>query len=262
MRFGLPENVILKSAVPAHGLVCSNPARAQRVAEHLLGESRQLCDQWGFSVSSGYTVDNLECFVAAVPMGAGGSGFAFHELFAAGAHYVIRYGSSDRQITMEQLRDVLLIDAADNLYGLMRDAGYREDQCGGLLPASAELLEAVCSAAGTHGLTLKRRICHHLEDYHAANYPECGNRQAIVASMPWLADQDDSSWNSDMESAALFFRAQQWGRHAASVLQPLLKTRGATTPYDGDHAEISRQMEGTISAMLGTALRLCELNLG
>ena len=85
MRFGLPENVILKSAVPAHGLVCSNPARAQRVSEHLLRESRQLCNEWGFSVSSGYTVDNLACFVAAVPMGAGGSGFAFHELFAAGA---------------------------------------------------------------------------------------------------------------------------------------------------------------------------------
>jgi uridine phosphorylase len=257
MAFGLAENVILKQAVPAHGIVCSNPARAARVAERLLSEPRWLCDAWGFSVTTGHSAEGRACFVAAVPMGAGGSGFAFHELFAAGARFIIRYGSSDRQVSLDQLREVLLIDQADNLYGLMREAGEPEAACGGLLPASSHLVAAVAEEAAARGVPLQRRICHHLEDYHAANFPDCS--EGAHTRRPWLAATDDSSWCSDMESAALFFRARQFGAHAVSVPQPLLKQRGGTTPYSGVHAAISLEMEGVISALVGAALFRCRV---
>ncbi|NES74714.1 MULTISPECIES: hypothetical protein [unclassified Okeania] len=55
-------------------------------------------------------------FVASVPMGAGGSGFAFLEMYAAEANYIVRYGSNDRYVTPDNLRDINIIDEANNLY--------------------------------------------------------------------------------------------------------------------------------------------------
>lgn len=254
MRYTLAENVIIKQTVPERGIVCSNPARAARVSERLLSERTTLCEDWGVRVECGCCADGTALFVAAVPMGAGGSGFAFLELFAAGARAILRYGSSDRRIEAAQLRDILLIDRADNLVGLMRDAGLPAETWGTEILASPALVAAIESAADERSLRVHRRLCHHLEDYHAANFPECADRAAVLARMPWLLD-DDPGWNSDMESAALFFRARQCDGHAASVLQPLLKQRGQTSPYSGDHAAISLAMEAVIIDLVGAALQ-------
>lgn len=50
-------------------------------------------------------------------MGAGGSGFAFLELFAAGAQRVIRYGSNDRPSPLSH--EALLVSYADGLHALL-----------------------------------------------------------------------------------------------------------------------------------------------
>ena len=87
-QFTLQENVLIKHPLPQAGIVCSNPQRSQRLLARL--KSVQLhTDSWGVTVHTGH-YGSHPLFVAGVPMGAGGSGFAFLEMYAAEARYIVR----------------------------------------------------------------------------------------------------------------------------------------------------------------------------
>jgi hypothetical protein len=58
---------------------------------------------------------------------------------------------------------------------------------------------------------------------------------------------------ADMETAALFWRASQFGGHAATVLQNLVKKPG-TSPYEGEHGNVSLAMEKTFYQVIFKAL--------
>ena len=87
-------NVIIKKPLPARGVVSSNPKRV----EHLLQNAKEnqlLTDiethtnvGWGVTIYTAVYKNDVEIFIAGVPMGSAGSGFAFFEMFAAGAQAV------------------------------------------------------------------------------------------------------------------------------------------------------------------------------
>lgn len=244
VSFTRQENVIVKSSLPSAGVACSNPQRCGRLVANFLENARTHTDSWGIKIQTGI-YRGQEVFVAAVPMGAGGSGFAFLELFAAEAEYIVRYGSNDRDCSLENLREIYIVDEADNLYGLLRDSGLPEETWGQPLRASSVLITALQQQAGRLNYPVKLALCHHLEDYHAFNFPECAGEagERVRAHHQALAQRSAKPSLWDMETAALFWRAQQFDRHSATVLQSLIKHRGEQTPYEAHYGQIALGME-------------------
>ena len=95
-------------------------------------------------------------------------------------------------------------------------------------------------------------ICHHVEDYHAYNYPELvgestENVKSLINTLE-SSTQKNSAW--DMETAALFWRATQFQKHAVTVLQSLIKHRGKRTPYEGEYGRIAKEMEQVFGQLI------------
>jgi hypothetical protein len=86
-------NVLIQKTLPARGVVSSNPKRVERLLtraseEGLLTNVQEHTNVgWGVTIYTA-TFGDVPIFVAGVPMGAAGSGFAFFEMFAAGAQAV------------------------------------------------------------------------------------------------------------------------------------------------------------------------------
>lgn len=86
-------NVLIKKTLPARGVASSNPKRVERllhcaVEDGLFTNVKEHTNVgWGVTIHT-VTYKNVDMFVAGVPMGAAGSGFAFFEMFAAGAQVV------------------------------------------------------------------------------------------------------------------------------------------------------------------------------
>jgi hypothetical protein len=87
-------NVIIKQPLPARGVVSSNPKRVERLLQNAK-ENQLLTDikthtnvGWGVTIYTAVYKNDVEIFIAGVPMGSAGSGFAFFEMFAAGAQAV------------------------------------------------------------------------------------------------------------------------------------------------------------------------------
>ena len=242
--FTLQENVLIKETLPRAGVVSSNPQRSKRMVETCLKDAELHTNSWGVVIYVGRYLGQ-KMFISSVPMGGGGSGFAFLEMYAAGAEYIVRYGSNDRFITQDNLKDIIIVDEADNLYGLMRDSGAPESEWGRSLYASSMLTETLINKASTLGYPVKRMICHHVEDYHAYNYPELTseNYEEIQKIIQRVENRSKKSSAWDMETAALFWRSKQFCKHAITVLQSLIKKKGLTRPYEGRHGEIAIHME-------------------
>ena len=251
MPFTLAENVLVKCPLPDRGIVCSNPQRATRLVNRVFAQPKVHTDAWGLVIYTG-ALEQTELFIASVPMGAGGSGFAFLELYAAGAKYLVRYGSNDRYVNEKNLKDIILVHKADNLVGLMRDAGLPETQWGTSLIASPLLLNHFRQTAAALDLNLTTRRCHHIEDYHAYNYPELTSYQARIEQRIKTLETEPCAW--DMETAALYYRAQQFNQHGLTLLQSLIKHRGTPTAYEGTSGAVSLTMEQTFQQLILTAL--------
>ena len=251
MKFTVQENVIIKKPLPVAGIVCSNPQRTQRLLDHYFPDAQLHTNSWGIVIYTG-SYQGHSLFVANVPMGAGGSGFAFLEMYAAKAHYIVRYGSNDRYVTPDNLKDINIIDEANNLYGLMRDSGLSQKQWGQSLFASPLLIDSLRHHAESLHYPVELMICHHIEDYHAYNYPELIGQGAnnVTSLIDTLESntQKKSAW--DMETAALFWRATQFQQHAASVLQSLIKHRGETTAYEGEYGRRAKEMEQVFGQLI------------
>jgi purine-nucleoside phosphorylase len=243
-------NVIIKKRLPARGIVSSNPKRLERLLQqsgHLLSDLKEHTNAgWGILI---YTAryENVDMFLAAVPMGSAGSGFAFFEMFAAGAQAIIRYGSNDRSVQFEDLRDIVVVDEADNLTGFGKPDGP--------IPASSQLVSLLTECGQEKDCKTQTMVCHNVEDYHAYNFSELfvEEESAIQENIHQLEADSDRKHCADMETAALFWRASQFGGHASTVLQNLLKKPG-TSPYEGEHGKISLAMEHTFYQVIFNAL--------
>jgi hypothetical protein len=86
------ENLFVRIKVPKKGIVCSNQDRAYRISK-ILKNLKVHKSNWGPTVYIGY-YKKQKVFVASAPVGSG-SGLVFTELYAAGAEFIIRYGSDD-----------------------------------------------------------------------------------------------------------------------------------------------------------------------
>ena len=262
-------NVLIKEPLPARGIVSSNPKRVERLLERaqrdgLLTSVQQHTDAgWGVVI---YTASYLHIplFVASVPMGSAGAGVAFFEMYAAGALAIVRCGSNDRGTTTEMLHDVVIVDMVDNIIGMAADACLDHHSDGTTtIPASTTLVSALEACSKKSACPVKRMSCHNVEDYHAFNFPHffynAGGISARIASLE-AKHKDGTLHCWDMETGALFLRAQQFGAHAATVLQCLIKMPGYS-PYEGEHGIISLAMESTFYGIVLDSLATLQLEL-
>lgn len=262
--FSLDSNVIIKNELPPFGIVCSNPQRAHRLAnQHLTDPQHEHLhplvhsNAWGIEIYTDVHPSGLDYFIATLPMGAAGSALAFHEMFVAGAKFLVRFGTNDRQVTEADLTDIVVVGEADNLFGLMRDLQCDESTWGKPIPASPLLIEMLEASATSLGWVTVQAVCHNVEDYHSLAFihhlPDDVRQQRIndVASVESRVPNLRQCW--DMESAALFLKANMFGCHAAAVLQNVIKREGKVRPYEGNAGKIALEMEEVIMKIITNA---------
>lgn len=259
MKFTLQHNTIVRAPLPKLGINCSNPHRAQRLVAAFLRKPILHTDSWGTIIYTG-SYNNVPIFIATVPVGASGSGLAFFEIFAAGAEFLVRYGSNDRLVTEKNLYDVIIVDEADNLYGLMRDSGVPKKEWGKSLYASPILINALEKSAIDLNLPAKRMICHNVEDYHAYNHPTLASHypHTVKKIINTIEGKDAKQDCWDMETAALFWRGKQFNRQVATVLQNVVKRGSQYAAYESEHGETAKNLEGIFARMILNALCICQ----
>lgn len=247
-NFTIKQNVVIKNMVPISGITCSNPERAMRIVRNNLEDVVLHTSSWGIVVHTG-RYKNEDVFIASVPMGAAGSGFAFHELFAAGAKKLIRYGSNDYNISHDQLYDVSIAEKADNLYGLMKDNGLDYDILGQEIGGSIDLFHKLVDNFKNSEINKINTVtCHNIEDYHAFNNPDLlssTNKKNVLNILEKISRSGPGAW--DMETAALYLKAKQFNANAITVLQSIIKKDLLKNPYDEDFKSTIVKIESIIS---------------
>ena len=239
--------LFVKYAVPQKGIVCSNYERALRLSNKLENsETHKIA--WGPFVTTGeYQGESI--FIACAPVGTG-SGLLFTELFANGANYIIRYGSDDVKKPPESdYRLVKVVDEADNLYGFSLQSGIDLNLCGQKLKASPKIIEALTSTAKQKEISYEMRICHHLENYHALRCPGSFSEERqtkLRAMLSELEKNSEKQSSYDMETAVLFQVAQDFDKHAATILQTVNKEDRNLSSYEGEHYQKALEIEENI----------------
>ena len=239
----LKDNLFVKIPVPAHGVVCSNMRRVERLSQVLENPTRYETP-WGPKVYIG-SYKSKPVFIASAPVGSG-SGLMFSELYAAGAKYIIRYGSDDVKNPHESEKDLIkIIDETDNLYGFNIQSGVDSTEWGKSVFASKVILDALRAEAAHRGLNTQVRVCHHLENYYGLRQPELFSQERQDRLQKQLDDlkRTDKKESFDMESAVLFRVAKDFQTHAATVLQTVNKENNRLGPYEGHHKTQALEME-------------------
>lgn len=257
------NTLVVKSRLPAFGVVSTHPERVERLIQRL--EHPKLHTQhWGTTIHTGMYAGR-EIFISCVPMGSAGAGFAFFEMYHWGAKYIIRFGSNDYKVaefTPEHLNTIVLVKSADNLHGLMRDAGEAEAEIGSAISASNKLVSALYYQAKSLKLKVEEGVCHNIDNYHAMNFPEHAvfnplksNIQQHINNLTTHSNELHQSW--DMESTALFYLAKKLNCHAASVLQFIPKHTKEHC-YAGDNRNQLLAIEDKISQLIFNTLTSIE----
>lgn len=258
--------MLIKTPLPARGIVSSNPLRVERLLKKAVldGVLRNVKEHtnsgWGVNIKT-TMYKGVELFIAVIPLGSTGAGFAFFEMFAAGAQAIVRYGANDATATM---REFVIVDSADNLVGLPYAAGNQAARRSDIFEASTELVGLLNFKASEQGLPIKQMICHNVEDYHAYNFSEFFEKgDAIRAQIDERKKSSGSECCWDMETAALYLRAKQFGFHAATVLLPTKSSLEIETTHFGVifealldfTAQVSEADDGMTGASLSRSLR-------
>lgn len=250
----LPDNLFVRVAVPKKGIVCSNQDRATRISR-ILKNVKTHTSKWGPKIYIG-NYKGQELFIASVPVGSG-SGLMFTELYAAGAEYIIRYGSDDLKNTTEKEEELVkVINETDNLYGYEKASGVPEEEWGKSIFASPIILKALRDEAIFRKIIIDERICHHLENYHALRNPEKFSpaRAPILKQQLAAIKRTDKNESFDMESAVLFRVAKDFDKHAAAVLQTVNKKDAKEGPYEGNNRKKAISLERTFTEYVLTSL--------
>jgi uridine phosphorylase len=230
------SNVLIKNSLPARGVVSSNPLRIERllrccgkdsIGEPLLKDIKIHTDSgWGIRIWTA-VYQGVEMFVAIVPMGSTGAGFCFWEMYSAQAQAILRLGAND----VTGNGDVVICHEADNLISLPHAAGDLQYNRETVLEASCVLVHLLQQ----NDPQAKKLIVHNVEDYHAYNFSEClpDGGKHIREFITRLKEKGDCCF--DMESATLFYRAKQFGLHAATVLVP---TKESSNEVETEHYKL------------------------
>jgi len=256
----LEQNLIVKKSMPIAGIVCSNPRRAERIVSSHLTDANLLKEYhsaWQLDIYIGHYQGKM-MFVAAIPVGAAGAAFAIQQFAVAGARYIVRYGSNDDpRLTDKRMDEVIIVDRADNLYGLMQGSGAPPETWGKILHASPILINSLSQKAQELQIEIQLAVCHHIEDYGAYAFPAFAGKygENIMKCISELEASDSSRLHSrDMETAALFYRALLDNFHAATVLQNVPKFSGFHQTYDNKQGEIAKKIEKKFSDLIFSAL--------
>ncbi len=244
ITIGKEKRLVIKCQLPRIGVISSNPQRTVMIKD-LLTDCEEIVNNWGIQIFKG-RYKNKELFVASVALGSAGAAFACQEMFSAGAECIIRYGSNDYQVSefsQDTLDTVTVVEVTDNLYGPMIDGGNQKT-AGQPIFAAPDLVKAISESAQDLRLPIRHAVCHNTDNYFAANYPEdFTNAKAIKKRLKTLEQNplyDGLFHSCDMESASLFYVARKRGKHAASVLQNIIK-KGDKHVYDGEAGRQARE---------------------
>jgi uridine phosphorylase len=239
----LADCVLIKHPVPEKGIVCSNYERALRLSKKLDHVEMQK-SAWGpFVVIGDYK--GTKIFVGCAPIGSG-CGLLFTELYVAGAKYLIRYGTDDiKSPPLTDARLVKIIDEADNLIGFDIQSGVDPQEWGQSIEASSQIIEALIATAKQKGIAYERRICHHLENYHALRSPHkfSAEKSARIYAILENFKNHPKPASFDMETAVLFRVAKEMDGHAATILQTVNKEASLLNAYEGENFEQAREVE-------------------
>ncbi len=248
------DNLFIRVDVPEKGIVCANQKRAERISKSLKNV-KAYETAWGPKVYIG-NYKNQKIFVASTPVGSG-SGLVFTELYAAGAKYIIRYGSDDVKNPLPHEKDsIKIIDETDNLYGFDLASGLDPTEFGKSVFASPKIIEALKEEAKDRNLSTEIRVCHHLENYHALRTPGkfSPERKKRLEEQLVALKREDKKESFDMESAVLFRVAKDFDQHAAAVLQTVDKENKSLGPYEGTNKEQALHMEKVFTEYTLSAL--------
>jgi len=225
----LEDNLFVRIAVPKQGVVCSNQSRVDRICSVL---DNRVCYEvpWGPKIYIG-EYKSTPFFIASAPVGSG-SGLMFTELYAAGAEYIVRYGSDDygsddvKNPGEYEHEIIKIIDEADNLYGYNIASGTPEEDWGQVVAASHVLVKCLKEESNSRNLQVETRICHHLENYHSLRTPHkfASDREKVLrAQLAQLEARKDANAamtesgsacakksSFDMETAVLFTVAKDF----------------------------------------------------
>lgn len=129
--FILPHLRVPQGGVPERVLVCGDPGRAARVAEHLEGV-RELARNREYHSYAG-TFRGVPVGVTSHGVGAAGAAVCFEELIRAGARVLVRIGTCGTFVDEQQPGDLLVASA------VARDDGYTDRVVPAGFPAVADL---------------------------------------------------------------------------------------------------------------------------
>ncbi|MCB0166444.1 MAG: hypothetical protein KDI79_19600 [Anaerolineae bacterium] len=253
--FTIEQNVIVKKPIPEKGIVSSNPERSLRLSAQFLENPTVIIQSWGVGIITGRITRGRiseEFFFAYVPMGASGSAHAFHEIFAAGAQEIVRLGSNDVWVQEKDMDSLVLIAEARGLRGLSWDHGIEAQDVDLPLLPDAELNQRLIKSCHRHRFPFSERVCFNVDDYHAYLYPD-------LMENPHRIKQRLEMYHSfgptcrDMETAALFLKANQFGTKAATVLQNVFKQKNES-PYEGFSGDKAKITETKIADIIINAL--------
>lgn len=253
--FTIEQNVIVKDPIPKKGIVSSNPERSLRLSSKFLEKSIVKVQSWGVGITVGKVTfgdAHEDFFFAYVPMGASGSAHAFHEIFAAGAEEVVRFGSNDVWVQENDIDSLVLVRESRGLRGLSWDHGIDDQDVDLPLIPDHELNQRLIKSCHRNRFLFSERVCFNVDDYHAYLYPELmENPQRIKQRLD--AYNSFGPYSRDMETASLFLKANQFGAKAASVLQNILKQK-KESPYEGSSGDKAKLNESKIAAIIINAL--------
>ncbi|MBF2077466.1 MAG: hypothetical protein IGR76_02825 [Synechococcales cyanobacterium T60_A2020_003] len=253
--FTIEQNVIVKDPIPKKGIVSSNPERSLRLSSKFLEKSIVKVQSWGVGITVGKVTfgdAHEDFFFAYVPMGASGSAHAFHEIFAAGAEEVVRFGSNDVWVQENDIDSLVLVRESRGLRGLSWDHGIDDQDVDLPLIPDHELNQRLIKSCHRNRFLFSERVCFNVDDYHSYLYPELmENPQRIKQRLD--AYNSFGPYSRDMETASLFLKANQFGAKAASVLQNVLKQK-KKSPYEGSSGDKAKLNESKIAAIIINAL--------
>jgi len=254
-KYTLNENLIIKNYLPNVGIVCSNPKRVQRIAQACLENPVLLTEYqsaWSMEIYVG-KFQGKSVFIAAIAIGASGAAFAINEFKTAGAKVIIRLGSNDNPgLTKDDMYNVVLVDSADNLVGLMHGNGEDSSQWGKTFYATTEIINKLYKAYQDKQFSVAKARCHHVEDYAAYTFPHLHlNYESIQTNIDNLMQTDITKIHCrDMETAALYYLSQLDGFMAATVLLNVPKVAGKEQVYSGEIGEIAKQIEPEVAKVI------------
>jgi DeoD family purine-nucleoside phosphorylase len=180
-------------------LLPGDPGRALRLAQELLEEPRMLNHHRGLWGYTGIAADGRELSIQSTGMGGPSLAIVVHELVALGARRLLRIGTCGAFAPGLELGALVIATAALAADGTSRALGAAEGEA---LPASPELLRALCEAAGER---VARGLIATTDLFYDERAPERDWRAAGALAV-------------EMESSVLFALAARHRVQAATVL--------------------------------------------